>query len=130
MAINMETARKQLREMERKLESGEYESIDALITAMRPDYVELGTRAAERELQMLKIITDYKAEETCPVFEVERVFSEELGKRFWMHQVYLIAGDLMKYGLIMIEGTDGWYRYRLTEKGKQFVDEWVADEST
>lgn len=130
MKLNIKTAQKRLRALEQKLESGEYESVDALIADMRPDYVELGTRAAERELQTLKIIADYKDEKTCPVWEIERIFSEELGKRFWMHQIHLIADDLQQYGLISIEGKDGWYRYRLTEKGRQFVEEWVAESET
>lgn len=83
--------------------------------------VKLGSLAAERELKALQIIDAYEDEDTCPVWQLDKALSEQ-GDRLWIHQIYLIVGDLMEYGLIHIHGKEGWYRYSLTDKGKQFLN--------
>ena len=86
----------------------------------------LGTLSRQREMQILQIIFNYP--EKIPGHEIDRkiwgvpLFSESQPPGSPpVFTLYSVTHDLQHYGLIEIEGSDGWYTYSITEKGKELL---------
>lgn len=91
--------------------------------------IPIGNRQAQREMFLLQLIYHSEKEEDvadhdlCRETEKVPLFDKSMApKHPFLYTIWVAVRDLREYGLITIQNENNWPTYRITEKGKQYVE--------